>query len=207
MNAGATAVLLLGMLVVAPATAQQRLGIASLETAAAPALPDIAIGFANGAARWSDAGARPALLKALSEWLAAHFELPSISEMPRVLQVAPNRISAMRYGPLLSSTPGMQAPPDDEARRNTVAIYVDRERTIYLPENFTAGTPAELSILLHEMVHHMQNMAGLRYECPAAREKLAYRAQARWLDRFGLDLAGEFQIDPFTVMVRGACMI
>src|SRR5260221_11569978 len=27
-------------------------------------------------------------------------------------------------------------------------------------------TPAELSILVHEMVHHFQNVLGLKHECP-----------------------------------------
>ena len=59
---------------------------------------------------------------------------------------------------------------------------------------------------MHEMVHHMQNMAGLHYDCPQAREKTAYLAQERWLEQFGSDLSGEFQIDPFTVFVRSACI-
>ena len=33
------------------------------------------------------------------------------------------------------------------------AIYDDGSRTIYLPEDWTGATPAEVSLLVHEMVH------------------------------------------------------
>src|SRR5262245_11180099 len=32
-------------------------------------------------------------------------------------------------------------------------------------------------ILVHEVVHHLQQMANLTYECPAAREELAFAAR------------------------------
>jgi hypothetical protein len=59
---------------------------------------------------------------------------------------------------------------------------------------------------VHEMVHHLQNVGQLKYDCPAAREKPAYLAQNRWLRQFGLDLENEFQIDMFTIVAMSACM-
>jgi hypothetical protein len=46
-------------------------------------------------------------------------------------------------------------------------------KTIYLPKNWTGSTPAELSVLVHEMVHHLQGATKTKYECPQAREQLA----------------------------------
>ena len=54
--------------------------------------------------------------------------------------------------------------------REVVAVYHDATRTIFLSDAWTGASPADLSVLVHEMVHHLQNLAGLRYECPAARE-------------------------------------
>jgi hypothetical protein len=82
---------------------------------------------------------------------------------------------------------------------------VDGERTIYLPSDFTGRTAEDLSVLVHELVHHIQNAAGLRHECPQAREKDAYLAQEQWLAQFKKSLASEFGIDPFTVLVNGLC--
>ena len=90
-------------------------------------------------------------------------------------------------------------------QREVVALY-DMTKTIFLPDAWTGTTAAEISVLVHEMVHHLQNLAGLKYDCPAAREKPAYLAQDRWLQQYGLDLDTEFQIDKFTLVVSSACM-
>jgi hypothetical protein len=56
------------------------------------------------------------------------------------------------------------------------------------------------------MVHHLQNLAGVKFECPAAREKAAYLAQDKWLARFGKSLESDFDVDMFTVVISSACM-
>ena len=53
-----------------------------------------------------------------------------------------------------------------------------------------------MSVLVHEMVHHIESQGNLKYKCPQALEKLAYAAQARWLAGFGLTLESEFAVDP-----------
>jgi hypothetical protein len=99
----------------------------------------------------------------------------------------------------LSAAAGSERLPD------IVAFYNDAERTIYLPAGWSGATPAEVSILVHEMVHHVQNVAALRYPCPEAREAPAYAAQAAWLARSGSDIAAAFGIDPLTLLVRTKC--
>jgi uncharacterized protein DUF6647 len=89
---------------------------------------------------------------------------------------------------------------------NDQGAEFDTTKTIFLPATWAGTTPAELSILVHEMVHHLQNVAKLKYDCPAAREKLAYQAQDRWLKRFGQDLEKEFEIDMLMLLVTSACM-
>jgi hypothetical protein len=87
-----------------------------------------------------------------------------------------------------------------------VAVYDNVRNTIYLPDTWTGTTPAELSILVHEMVHHLQARSRLTYGCPAAREELAYLAQEQWLAMFDLSLESEFGIDQFTLKVTTSCM-
>lgn len=86
------------------------------------------------------------------------------------------------------------------------AVYDNPSRTIYLPEDWSTDSPAGLSVLVHEMVNHLQNVAGLAYPCAAARERPAYRAQARWLGLFGTTLEAEFGVDPMTLLVRTTCV-
>jgi hypothetical protein len=81
----------------------------------------------------------------------------------------------------------------------------DATQTIYLPEGWSGTTNVEISILVHEMVHHFQNLLGLKYECAQEREKLAYMAQDRWLVRSGRSLASDFDLDPFSLLVTTTC--
>jgi hypothetical protein len=87
-----------------------------------------------------------------------------------------------------------------------VSIYNRQTRTIYLLDGWSGKTPAELSVLVHEMVHHLQNVGRVTFACPQEREELAYKAQDRWLGLFGRDLALDFQLDPFSILVKSKCL-
>jgi hypothetical protein len=151
---------------------------------------------------------KQALLTAIETWLSVEFDLPIVSEHPRLILVSPAEIAALRFKGLLSNLRARIAPNDpgiSSAQGDTVAVYDDATQSIYLPESWTGGTAAELSILVHEMVHHFQNVLALKHECPQEREKLAYLAQERWLGLFGHSLADDFALDPFSLFVKTAC--
>ena len=148
-----------------------------------------------------------ALLTAMETWVSSQFDLPAIHEHPRIEFAPPAKIASLRFSDLLSD-PGAQVEPNNRApsaQHDTIAIYDDATRTIYLPEGWSGSTPAELSVLVHEMVHHFQNLLGLKHECPQEREKLAYIAQDRWLGLFGHSLADDFALDPFSLFVKTTC--
>jgi hypothetical protein len=75
-----------------------------------------------------------------------------------------------------------------------------------LPDSWTGKTPSDLSILVHEMVHHLQNIAGLQFECSASREKAAYAAQEAWLALFGQSLLSEFELNQMALKLTTQCM-
>jgi hypothetical protein len=151
-----------------------------------------------------------AFLTEVVRWLAATFDLPAIHNHPQIEFAPPMKLVAMRYKGKLPEAwredsirdPAVQA----LIQREVVAVYNDATQTIYLPGTWNGGTMAEQSVLVHEMVHHLQNVGKLKYECPAAREKLAYAAQSEWLKQDGLDLETEFGIDMLTLIVNSACM-
>jgi len=136
----------------------------------------------------------PPLLDTIMLWLAANFDLPAAAQGPALVRVAEADLVAMRYGPEASVPPGF-----------VVAVYDDTARTIYLSEGWTGRTPADLSVLVHEMVHHLQAAADMRFACPAAREVLAYEAQDAWLGLFGESLESAFGIDPASRLVGTVC--
>ena len=84
---------------------------------------------------------------------------------------------------------------NSHSKRQDMGGYDDTVNTIYLPEGWTGKTPAEVSILIHQMVYHVQNLAGLKYECSWERERLAYAAQERWLRLHDSNLWDAFAFD------------
>ena len=142
------------------------------------------------------------LLTAVMLWLSANFDLPAIHDHPHVEFAPPSTIAALRHNGQNGSQPHSQV---EAGQRDVVAVYVDATSTIYLPKGWRGETAAELSVLVHEMVHHLQSRGQLKFECPRAREKLAYEAQERWLNLFGRDLLRDFEIDPFTRLVLTSC--
>jgi hypothetical protein len=150
-----------------------------------------------------------ALLTVLVTWLSVNFGLPAIYEHPRIEIVPSAKMAEVRYSRLGAPWPNRVAA---EAGRSVsadvghvFAVYDDKDRTIYLPAGWTGKTPGEVSVLVHELVHHLQNVGRLKYDCVEAREKPAYRAQARWLELFEKNLSEEFSLDPMTVFVRSNC--
>jgi hypothetical protein len=137
------------------------------------------------------------------DWLHAQFDLPYVRELPAVELVPPERLVAIRSGvpPLPRSTAGRT-----RERPDLVALYVDAERTMYLPLGWSGTTQVALTVVLHELVPHIQNVAGLTYPCSGAREAPAFAAQAAWLARSGRDLETAFGIDALTLKVRTSCL-
>jgi hypothetical protein len=109
--------------------------------------------------------------------------------------IAPLKKNKLRTGDVSAS----------EISSDIVSLYSNESKTIFLLDGWTGKTPAELSILVHEMVHHLQNVGQLKFACPEEREELAYKAQESWLHLFGHDLEHDFQMDPFTILVKSKC--
>jgi hypothetical protein len=115
------------------------------------------------------ANASPASLMA---WLSSNFALAADRGAVRIERASSGRLANVDYN-------GYQQ------RRHVLGVYEDATGTVYLPEQWTGDSPEEQSVLIHQLVHHMQNLTGLTFQCAEEREKLAYAAQERWLGLFG----------------------
>jgi Zn-dependent membrane protease YugP len=136
-----------------------------------------------------------AFLTAIVVWLSANFDLPATFNHPKVERVTATQMATLRYGDT----------ENKKGSRQLVAFYNTQKQIIYISDAWTGRTPADLSVVVHEMVHHLQRAARQTYECPAAREKLAFQAQNKWLAQFGRSLESEFQIDRLTILVTTSC--
>jgi hypothetical protein len=130
----------------------------------------------------------------LMVWLAEVAGLPAPEDLPTVRQSSTAVLSDLRYREVAV-----------HRRREVVAVYDDATKTIHLSESWDSRRVADVSVLVHELVHHLQNSAGLSYECPPARERLAYEAQARWLSLFGHSLEHDFELDAMTLKLTTEC--
>jgi hypothetical protein len=81
-----------------------------------------------------------ALTTAIAEWLVSVGFQPA-QQLPKIVAVSQQKLISMRQRGL----PG-----------EVVAVYDDSSSTIYLALGWTSATPAGLSVIVHEMVHHLQ---------------------------------------------------
>jgi hypothetical protein len=147
--------------------------------------------------RQPDPGGR--LLEALAIWVGAKLGQPVPTSLPRLVFKPADQVTVLRFKQYASEIVQQQDRP------NIISIYDSRENIIYLRDTWSGATAADLSVLVHELVHHFQDVHQTKFECDAAREAKAFELQEKWLRLFGESLEEEFQIDPFTLLARTSC--
>jgi hypothetical protein len=146
------------------------------------------------------------IIAVIASWLSVNFALPATVEAPLVQLVTTDEMQAIRMESAAGQGQLSQAIlVTNGAAPSVEAFYSDATRTIYLERGWLGESPADVSVLVHEMVHHIQNAGNLTYACPQAREAVAYSAQQQWLAMFGSDLGQTFELDPMTILVRTTC--
>lgn len=127
--------------------------------------------------RQADPGGR--LLEALAIWVGAKLGQPVPTSLPRLVFKPSNQVAVLRFKQYASEMVQQQALP------TIISIYDARENTIYLRDTWSGATAADLSVLVHELVHHFQEVHQAKFECEAAREAKAFELQEKWLKLFG----------------------
>ena len=89
--------------------------------------------------------------------------------LPEVQFVSREQLFLMRF----------QRKPSSDESLNVQAIQFGH--TIYLHEDWDAQNLKDQSILLHELVHIMQDNNNFYYNCDGDKERLAYYIQEKWL--------------------------
>jgi hypothetical protein len=136
-----------------------------------------------------------ALAETAADWAARALDVPPPAAPPEIRFASRREMARMRFGPEFR---------EDQAE-NVIALYNTEQRVMWLPDGWTGDDPAEMSILVHEMVHHIQQVSAVDFPCLAAREKDAYAVQARWLDEHGLDLFETFELNDLALHFLTTC--
>ena len=108
-------------------------------------------------------------------WLAGQMGLPPHIEPPPVIYMSQGDLRNL-------SSHGHQL----GGRYRVGGMYNSRDDVIYLPNGFQMNDLYQQSVLVHELVHYLQDSRNLRFECMGAIEEQAYRLQGVWLQRHGI---------------------
>lgn len=128
------------------------------------------------------------LVPELEAWLDENTSLPRRDSRPVIRWVD--------FGPVAPPTSSRLAVHNENSR----GFYDPDSETIWLVRPWSASDPHDVSVLLHELVHHRQASSGHWY-CPGAQELPAYRLQQAWLDSFGL----EANVNWIAVVLESGC--
>ena len=135
------------------------------------------------------------IMNVLVAWLSVTTGLPAAETLPEVKQLPPHHIATVHFGYEL-----------DKATDDIVAVYIPSSQTVVLRDDWDSRKPADVSVLVHELVHHMQHAAGKEFMCREAAEAGAFEAQQRWLAQFGMNLESAFGIDAFSLKLKTSCL-
>ena len=141
-------------------------------------------------------------MTALVTWISDNFEIPADYHHPRVVPMSSFVVIYLLQQ--LNPTDQRKAVNIDEMRK-VMSFYSPESKTIYLPRGWAGETPAQLSMLVHELVHHLQNLSHATFACPAAEDELPYEAQEKWLNMFGRSLFSEFGLERTSVLLATKC--
>jgi hypothetical protein len=132
------------------------------------------------------------LVVALMTWISASSGLPMPDSPPTIVRVSAREM-ARRARP--------EGSVETEAASPYLALYHAGSATVLLRRDWDRAGLRDRSILVHELVHHLQAHAARSYPCRGAREREAYRLQAAWLDERGADL---FEVMGMNALVYSA---
>tara|TARA_A100000164_G_C21707603_1_gene676580 strand:+ start:53 stop:475 length:423 start_codon:yes stop_codon:yes gene_type:complete len=110
------------------------------------------------------------ILTALMIWLGANTSFNTNHDIPNVLFLTQSQMETLYY------------PEGEKKTPNQLHGLYDRESdTIILPETWDRRDPWDMAVLLHEMVHYLQDMNNLKFNCTAEMEKDAWPIQQKYL--------------------------
>jgi len=111
------------------------------------------------------------ILTALMIWLGANTPFNTNYDIPNILFVTQDQMEEMFYK-------GSNKMP------NTLHGLYDKESdTIILSDQWDRRKPWDMSVLLHEMIHYLQDQNKMKFNCVANMEKDAWPIQQLYLEK------------------------
>ena len=109
------------------------------------------------------------ILTALMIWLGANTPFNTNYDIPGVIFLPQEQMEEMFYK------------GTDKMPNTLHGLYDTESDTIILPDTWDRRKPWDLGVLLHEMVHYLQDQNNMDFICTAEMEKEAWPIQQRYL--------------------------
>ena len=109
------------------------------------------------------------IITALMIWLGANTPFDTNHDIPKVIFLPQEQMEKMFYK------------GKDEMPNTLHGLYDKESDTIILPDTWDRRNPWDMGILLHEMVHYLQDQNGMKFSCTAEMERDAWPPQQKYL--------------------------
>ena len=109
------------------------------------------------------------ILTALMIWLGANTSFDTNHDIPNVLFLSQTQMEEMFYK------------GTDKMPNTLHGLYDPESDTIILPDTWDRREAWDLGVLLHEMVHYLQDQNDMDFNCTAEMERESWPIQQRYL--------------------------
>lgn len=134
------------------------------------------------------------------DWIVANSEFEYNGEpLPTIERTNKAMLLIMLYGEQRVA----QAEYNNTYLPEVEAIYDDETNTIFLPHETELEDFANHHIIVHELVHYLQDINGITDECVGRLEAPAYKLHTQWQDE--VDHPAERPNGLFVMMLELAC--
>jgi hypothetical protein len=139
------------------------------------------------------------LLMALIAWLSPELHLPVPDHLPTIKFASHCAIQEVAYE---GTTHKCQ-------QDGVQAMYMEEVDTIFLPDTWRPDNLYDVSMLLHETAHFVQDFSGINIKSAKCvgfeLERPAYDAQVAWLKAAGVDPWTTMKLDQLTMFLLTQC--
>ena len=112
------------------------------------------------------------ILTALMIWLGANTPFSTNFDIPVVMFLPQEEMNSMYY-------------KDNEHEQKSLHGMYDQENDIiYLPDDWDRRSAWDMGVLVHEMVHYLQDMNEMKFACSAEMEKMAWPQRTLIFENF-----------------------
>lgn len=113
------------------------------------------------------------------DWIVANSDLEYNGEtLPTVERISKEFLQILLYGESVVA----DAEYHNRTLPDVLAIYDDEDKTIIIPHETDLDDFANHHIIVHELVHYLQDINGITDECIGRLEGPAYDLHAQWQD-------------------------